>query len=171
MPLPLPRVDNFYYSLTLKALRRAGCPYDSFFPEPLQPTRKSMIYKVFISRHQTCFVFVEAPSSSAITEAAIAAAIEATLTDCEWSTDFAEHGGPLAVPDADGWPVYRIEGQPAQSLTARAKEIGISIVTIRKWRDERGVDVFDDDQVRAHIARSRNHSFKIAAKFKASLAR
>jgi adenylate kinase len=56
-------------------------------------------------------------------------------------------------------------------MNARAREIGVSTVTLRKWRDERGVDVFDDEAVKRHIARSRNHSFKIAARFKASLSR
>jgi hypothetical protein len=157
--------------LTLKALRRPGCPHDSFFSEHFLPTRKSMTHRIVITRTQTVAVYIEAPTASVITDEVIQTALDETVEPGEWTLDGMDHGGPLAVPDADGWPVYRIEGQPAQSLTARAKEIGISIVSLRKWRDERGVDVFDDDQVRAHIARSRNHSFKIAAKFKASLSR
>jgi hypothetical protein len=117
-------------------------------------------FTIDAERVQKAVVSIEAASRESVTDQVIAATLD-RLPDREWLTyDY----GVVVAKSPEAPP-------PSLSMNARAREIGVSTVTLRKWRDERGVDVFDDDQVRAHIARSRNHSFKIAARFKASLAR
>jgi hypothetical protein len=110
-------------------------------------------------RVQKAVVTIEAASRESVTDQVIAATLD-RLPDREWLTY--DYGVVVAKSP---------EAPPVQSLTARAKEIGVSIVTLRKWRDERGIAIFDDEAVKRHIAGSRNHSFKIAAKFKATLSR
>jgi hypothetical protein len=117
-------------------------------------------FTIDAERVQKVIVTIEADSRESITDAVIAATLD-RLPDREWLTyDY----GVVVAKSPEAPP-------PSLSMNARAREIGVSTVTLRKWRDERGVDVFDDEAVKRHIARSRNHSFKIAARFKASLSR
>jgi hypothetical protein len=119
-----------------------------------------LTFTIDAERVQKAVVTIEAASREALTDEVIAATLD-RLPDREW--EIVDYGVKIAQsPDAP---------PPSLSMNARAREIGVSVVTLRKWRDERAVDVFDDEAVKRHIGSQRNHSFKIAAKFKASFSR
>jgi hypothetical protein len=70
---------------------------------------------------------------------------------------------PQPLPTATTMPAKSTE-TPHQAtaakpmgMTARAVQIGVSVVTLQNWK-KAGVDVFDDEQVRARLAKSRSLS-------------
>jgi hypothetical protein len=52
------------------------------------------------------------------------------------------------------------------TILGRAKEIGVSPVTLRRWRDVEGIDVWDDAAVRDHVLNQRIYNERIAPKFR-----
>jgi hypothetical protein len=99
-------------------------------------------------------------------------AIGAKLTDDDWEVVSVERAGGFEVDlatmeDADLLPtatIARSNGKPC--MRSRAAEIGISLQTLYRWQREDGVNVFDDEEITAHVATRRSHSWHISPKFK-----
>ncbi|RYD64465.1 MAG: hypothetical protein EOP83_09685 [Verrucomicrobiaceae bacterium] len=109
------------------------------------------------------------------TEQDIAEAIEKTTSPEEWDVvpGSLSHGapGPMAKAHAEEYHVHVIgsESPSKPSYKARAAEIGVTVVTLRKWRDIHCVDIFDDAAVRSHIGKQRNYIPTLTDRFKTRL--
>ncbi len=134
-----------------------------------------MYLEIPITRRQITTVLLKVRPGHQPTTAEIRAAIARTVGEDEWDAGPVDHGEaiPVTAEHAEEYHYYDLTAEPRKTPTmvARAAEIGISQLTLRKWRDERGIAIFDDEAVKRHIGSQRNHSFKIEAKFKASLSR
>lgn len=126
------------------------------------------LFQVPVKRSQTSFVIIAA-NFGAIDNDLVHAAIAATLTDSEWDTSKTFIGEPSPMKESEAREYHVYEPKPEVSLAARAREIGVSVVTLRKWRDEKSVVIFNDAAIRAHIAKQRNHNWAINPKFKTTL--
>ena len=125
-------------------------------------------FQVPVKRSQTSFVIIAA-NAGAIDNDLVHAAIAATLTDSEWDTSDTFIGKPSPINESEAREYHAYDPKPEVSFIARAREIGVSVVTLRKWRDEKSLAIFNDAAVRAHIAKQRNHNWAINPKFKATL--
>lgn len=102
------------------------------------------------------------------------AAIGSRLTDRDWELVSVERMGGFEIDlesfeDADLLPVGYVTQappRPGRCMKERAAEIGVSVQTCYRWQREDGIDVFNDDEVRALIARRRKHLWQVAEKFK-----
>ena len=126
-----------------------------------------------ITRRQITSVLLKVRPGHQPTPAEIRAAIARTVGEDEWDAGPVDHGEAIPVTGeyAEEYHYYDLTAEPRKTPTmaARAAEIGISQLTLRKWRGSHGVDVFDDQAVKRHVAGQRSHNWKIATKFKASL--
>lgn len=128
--------------------------------------------RIPVVRRQETFVILDLPSGKEpITREMVEVAVATTTGPDEWDAVGAvEYGDPSPMPacDAEQYASYApFAGRT--SMADRAKEIGVTTVTLRKWRDLHKVDIFDDEAVRRHIGKQRNWNPAIAPKFKARL--
>jgi hypothetical protein len=126
-------------------------------------------FKIPVGRFQSSFVIINAHSTEAIDESLVQAAIAQTLTESEWETTETLIGKPSAINESEACEYHFYDPKPEVSFIARAREIGVSVVTLRKWRDHKSVAIFNDAAIRAHIAKQRNHNWAVNPKFKATL--
>jgi len=126
-----------------------------------------------IRRVQESVVIIALPKGNEkVTPEIIAAAAAATLQPEEWDTEGdleIVRRVPMDAETAEEFHCYSPFTGANQTWESRAEEIGVSVVTLRKWRDQHGVEVFDDASVKAHVGRQRCYNPRIAAKFKARL--
>jgi len=130
--------------------------------------------KIPVFRRQETFIILDLPSGKEpIDQGMIEAAVVNTTGPDEWDTvgavEYGE-GSPMPACDAEEYQTFApFAGRI--SMADRAKEIGVTTVTLRKWRDFHKVDIFDDDAVRAHIGKQRNWQPQIKPEFKPRLSR
>jgi hypothetical protein len=124
---------------------------------------------VSLTRRQEGSVIIRVPAGKFITEAHIDEAIAKTMAPDEWDTvGKIERGKRYEMEKEEAEEYHYLDPFARPTFAVRAAEIGVTTVTLRKWRDA-GIDIFSDEAVKAHISKSRNHSFRINPAFKARL--
>jgi hypothetical protein len=120
-----------------------------------------------LTRRQEAFVIIRVPAGKSITEAHIDEATAKTLGDYDWTTvGKVERGKRFQMEKEEAEEFHFLDPYSVPTFAVRAAEIGVTTLTLRKWRDDHGVDIFNDAAVISHIAKQKNYNPRIQPKFR-----
>jgi len=132
-----------------------------------------MIHKLRIHRIESAEVLVDLPRGMDPADAdkeLIAASMSFAWIADDWTSDLEIDGHELAT-DEEIEECYVMNGRPTTlkaKLAARSEEIGVGPMTLRNWQ-KLGVDIWDDDDCRRHIASQKRTNMALKPAFQLRL--